>query len=137
VPVREHSILADVRAWFIFFLPPVSPFCQGGERASECRHGSLSCCSRFRPRGAHLSSAVCVYAPAQAAGFPRGASMLASCVLSVGHVFRFSVGCGLLQELISVILLSYRIKKIEVSWSPLLSNGCFSNTYTSCLVKYL
>jgi hypothetical protein len=45
--------------------------------------------------------------------------------------------CGLLQELIPVILLSCRIENLEVSRFKLHSRGDFPNTPTRCSVKCL
>jgi hypothetical protein len=58
------------------------------------------------------------------------------CVLLFDSIFVCDT-CGLLQELIPVILLSHRIKRLEVSWFKSLSHGGFSNAPTRCLVKCL
>jgi hypothetical protein len=69
---------------FGLFLPPVSPFRQGGERTPECHHGSLSCCSRFHPPGAHRFSAISVFVHQfKLLFFSRGARLLVSRVLCV------------------------------------------------------
>jgi hypothetical protein len=58
------------------------------------------------------------------------------CVLLIDSIFICDT-CGLLQELIPVILLSHWIKRLEDSWFKLLSHGDFLNTPTRCSVKYL
>jgi hypothetical protein len=50
--------------------------------------------------------------------------------------FDFSIDCELLQVK-PVLLLSYRIKKLEVFYFQSFLKGCFLNTSTRCSVKYL
>jgi hypothetical protein len=97
------------------FLPPVFlvPFCQGGEHAPECRQGSLSCCFHLRLSGAHCPQPVRLCTGSSCRFSSRSKSVGSACS-QCGHVFLFSLMCGLLQELISVLFLSYRIKKLKV-----------------------
>jgi hypothetical protein len=51
--------------------------------------------------------------------------------------FDFPIACELLQELIPVILLSRRIKRIDDSWFKMCSHGDLPNTPIRCTIKYL
>jgi hypothetical protein len=118
-----HFVCADpiwILCPIIFFVP-----CQGHSSASTFCHSWISC------------SPCLPWSPELAQSVSSGAHDLFSRFCK-----RVNFGADFLWILVWIIagshpglFLSYRIEKLEVSWSELLSCGDFPNAHVWCLVK--